>query len=68
MAFTSTALTAFFEQSNQMGLSSRARTRLALEGLASIDDFADFKEDQLTQAFRNMRTAVPGVPPFYSEQ
>ena len=63
MAFTSSAFTAFFEQSNQMGLSSRARTRLAQEGLASIDDLADFKEDQLTQAFRNMRTAVPGVPP-----
>ncbi len=32
------------------------------EGLATIDDFADFKEDQLTYVFKNMRIAIPGVP------
>ena len=45
-----------------MGLSNNAVTRLAQEGLAQINDFADFKEEQLLAAFKNMRTAIPGLP------
>ena len=45
-----------------MALARRVRNRLAQEGLAEIDHFSDFKEDQLTQTFRNMRTSIPGAP------
>ena len=45
-----------------MALAHRVRNRLAQEGLAEIDDFSDFKEEQLTQAFRNIRTSIPGAP------
>ena len=30
--------------------------------MAIIEDFIDFKEDQLTQVFRKMRSVVSGVP------
>ena len=45
-----------------MNLSSTARSRLQEQGLTTIDDFAEFKEDQLNQALKNMQTNVPSVP------
>ena len=42
-----------------MGLSNVARAQLAAEGLTTVQEF---EEDQLDQAFKNMRTAIPGVP------
>ena len=42
-----------------MALACRVRNQ---EDFTEIDDFSDFKEDQLTQAFRNMRTSIPGAP------
>ena len=59
--FTNAQLDSFFINGPQMSLSAPVRDRLALEGLASIDDFDDFKADQLSQAFKNMRTSIPGV-------
>ena len=61
--FTASQLTSFFTSPTQMGLSSAQKTRLAKEGLTTIEDFTDFKEDQLEQAVKNMRIAVPGVAP-----
>lgn len=44
-----------------MGLPPNAQARLASEGLATIDDFKDFKEEELKAAFRNMKTSIPGL-------
>ena len=63
MPFNAQQLTAFFTANPQMGLSDAIRRRLAQEGLTTVDDFADFKEEQLKDAYKNMRTAIPGVPP-----
>ena len=62
MNFTAAQTTAFFENGPQMNLPQAVRARLALEGLDTVTDFVDFKEDQLNDAFKNMRTAIPGVP------
>ena len=62
MAFNQNQLTAFFTNAPQMGLTNQARVRLAGEGLATIDDFLDFKPDAITAALKNLRTSVPGIP------
>ena len=36
--------------------------KLYQEGLASVADFIDFKEDELKAAFKNARTGIPGTP------
>ncbi|MCP4120802.1 MAG: hypothetical protein GY751_03535, partial [Bacteroidetes bacterium] len=51
-----------------MALTVDQRNRLAQEGLATIDDFVDFKEDQLIDAFKNMRIVIPGVPAVLDDQ
>ena len=61
-AFTAAQQTAFFINGPQMTLSAVVRARLASKGLTVVTDFEDFREDQLDQAFKNMRTAIPGVP------
>ena len=63
MNFTAVQTTAFFENGPQMNLTAAVRARLALEGLDTVADFADFKEDQLNDAFKNMRTAIARIPP-----
>ena len=40
MAFNAAASTAFFTNAPQMGLTNEVRSRLAVEGLATVDDFA----------------------------
>ena len=57
-AFTNAQQNAFFTNGPQMGLSAAVRARLANEGLTVVADFDDFREDQLEQAFKNMRTNV----------
>ena len=59
--FTSGQLTSFFKNTPHIGLSSAQRTRIAQEGLSVIEDFADFKEDQIEQVIENMRVSIPGV-------
>ena len=61
MVFTGAQLTAFFENNPQMALNPTQRQRLADEGLALVSDFQDFKEDELEQAYKNMRISIPGV-------
>ena len=62
MAFSPALQTAFFTNAPQMGLMVVARTRLADEGLVNVADFEDFKPEQIQQALKNLRTAIPGVP------
>jgi hypothetical protein len=61
VAFTALQLTNFFTNGPQMSLTAAVRLRLSQEGLTIVDDFADFKEDQLLDAFKNMRTSIPGI-------
>lgn len=51
----------FFNNGPQMGLTANARNRLAAEGLVRVEDFEDFKEEQLEDAIKNLRIAIPGV-------
>lgn len=60
--FTNAQLDAFFTNGPQMALPNEVRIRLAQEGLVTVDDFSDFKESQLIQAYKNMRTSIPGIP------
>ena len=62
MPFNAAQETAFFENGPQMSLSAQLRARLAQEGLKHINDFADFEEEQLKDAFKNMRIPIPGIP------
>ena len=62
ISFATNETDSFFTNGPQMALSAAVRARLSLEGLTTIDDFSDFKEDQLYAAYRNMRTSIPGVP------
>ena len=61
MAFSAGQLNNFFLNGPQMGLTPIIRARLQQEGLVTVEDFTDFKEDQLSQAYKNMRTSIPGV-------
>lgn len=62
MALNNAQTTAFFQNGPQMGLSAAQRARLAQEGLVNIEDFDDFKSDQLTNAIKNLCTGIPGTP------
>ena len=62
MAFNAAELDHFFSNGPQMALPAAVRARLQVEGLVIIEDFFDFKEEQLEQAFKNLRTPIPGVP------
>ena len=54
--------TPFWENRDQMSLPVAVRLRLTDEGLSTIYDFSDFKTDQISQAFKNMRMSIPPVP------
>ena len=45
-----------------MDLPNNIRARLVLEVLVNVNDFDDFKEYQLNQAFKNMHTAITSIP------
>ena len=62
VAFNNAQLEAFFSNVGQMGLPPQVRERLSTEGLTTIDNFKDFKDDELQAAFKNMRTSIPGLP------
>ena len=56
MVFSAVQLTSFFTKGPQMALPVVARDCLGKEGLESIEDFAYFKDDQLYQDIKIMRT------------
>ena len=62
MAFNAATTTAFFTNAPQMGLTNEARIRLAVEGLATVDDFADFDAKSLETAVDNLRTYIRPIP------
>ena len=60
--FNAAEIDGFFRNGPQMALPANVRARLAQEGLTTVLDFEDFKEEQLDAAYKNMRTAIPGIP------
>ena len=59
MPFTTAELTAFFTQAGQMGLTAAQHRALAAEGLSTMDDFRDFRKEELLVAFKNLRDTYP---------
>jgi hypothetical protein len=59
--FDAAALTLFFEDANNMGLSNRTRLQLANEGITDPEDFKEFDEDGMTAIFSNL-LKPPKVP------
>jgi len=45
-----------------MGLSQVQYARLSAEGLATVESFLDFEEDDLDSAARNLHVAIPTIP------
>ena len=45
-----------------MALTPEQRHALRREGLETVQDLIDFKQDELKVAFRNARTGIPGTP------
>ena len=62
MPFNALQLTHFFTSNTQMALTNAQREALSREGLSTVTDFVDFKEDELKVAFKNARAGIPGTP------
>lgn len=58
MVLTAAQTTAFFEDAAQMGTPHAMVVQLALEGIDSVDDLADFDKDSLQQLAHNL--CLPG--------
>jgi hypothetical protein len=59
--FDAAALTLFFEDANNMGLSRRTREQLAVEGITVPEDFKEFDEEGMKAIFANL-FKPPKVP------
>ena len=56
MPWTNTQITAFFTDNNQMGIPAHTINAMAAEGLATVDDLAEFGKDEfktMVEIFRN---------------
>ena len=62
MVLTAAQMTAFFEDAMQMGIPHVTVLQLQLEGIASVDDLADFDKDSLQQLADNLRHPGGCVP------
>ena len=45
-----------------MGLTTVQRNSLRNEGLESVEDFEDFKENEIKMAIKNVRQGIPTIP------
>ena len=61
MAFNQLTTTAFFDNGPQMALLPVVRQCFSLKGLSTVEDFADYKKDQLKEAIKNLHTDIPRV-------
>ena len=52
----------FFTQDAQMALPQATRNQLIVEGIASVDDLAEFDKDSLQQLADNLRRPAGRVP------
>ena len=55
MVLTAAQTTLFFENADQMGVQHAEVVQLALEGIQTVDDLADFDKEALQQLADNLR-------------
>ena len=55
MVLTNAQVTAFFTDADQMGITQRTVTQLAVEGITTPDDLGDFDKDTLYMVAENLR-------------
>ena len=55
MVLTAAQTTSFFENVDQMGVQHATVVQLALEGIQTVDDLADFDKEALQQLVDNLR-------------
>ena len=54
MVLTAAQTTSFFENTHQMGVQHATVVQLALEGIQTVDDLADFDKEALQQLVDNL--------------
>ena len=54
MILTAGQTTAFFEQADQMGIPNATVQQLKVEGIATLEDLADFDKETLQQLADNL--------------
>ena len=54
MVLTAAQTTSFFENADQMGVQHATVVQLALEGIQTVDDLADFDKEALQQLADNL--------------
>ena len=64
MVLTNAQITAFFTANNQMALPTTTYAQLAVEGIQTVDDLADFDKDSLDQVANNLRRPAGGAAAF----
>ena len=62
MVLTAAQMTAFFENADQMGVQHATVVQLALEGIQTVNDLADFDKEALQQLADNLRCPGGRVP------
>ena len=62
MVLTAAQMTAFFENAYQMGVQHAMVVRLALEGIQTVHDLADFDKEALQQLVDNLQCPGGRVP------
>ena len=62
MVITAAQTTSFFENADQMGVQHATVIQLALEGIQTVDDLADFDKEALQQLADNLRRPGGRVP------
>ena len=60
--FNKTQLTRFFTFTAQMGLTTVQRTALRNNGLENVEDFEDFRENEIKMVIKNVRQGIPTIP------
>ena len=60
--WTGAHIQAFFKSGHQMGLTHDQRTMLVVERLTTVDDFIDFKQEQIKKAIKNICVSIPDIP------
>ena len=61
MVWTQPQTNAFFTSLDQMALDQATRDQLTIEGITSVDDLAEFEDDEFKQLVKNLRSP-PEVP------
>ena len=62
MVFTVAQTTAFFTDADQLAITAETRIQLATEGLANVEDLAEFDDESLKQITDNLRRPGGRIP------